>query len=140
MLYCGVLFRMRIRLNQVQPSVHFRNAQDATTSNEHEASVSINLQQSTSNSVIGQTTNKVNKVIGYLLLVLNISALGPVLTAVLKLNGHELVGFVPQLIYVNNIFSPFIYSLSIAPLRTELKAKLWAWISLIKSVIMCSNR
>ena len=140
MLYCGVLCRMRIRLNQVQPSVHFRNAQDATTSNEHEASVSINLQQPTSNSVIGQTTNKVNRIIGYLLLVLNISALGPVLTAVMKLNGQELVGFVPQLIYINNIFSPFIYSLSIAPLRTELKAKLWAWVSLIKSVLVCSNR
>ena len=140
MLYCGMLCRMRIRLNQVQPSVHFRNAQDADASNEQEASVSINLQQSASNSVVGQTANKVNKVIGYLLLVLNISALAPVLMAVMQLNGQESAWFVQQLIYINNIFSPFIYSLSIAPLRTELKAKLWAWISRIKSVIMCSNR
>ena len=140
MLYCGVLCRMRILLNRVQPSVHFRNAQDAETSNEQEASVSINMQQPASKSVVGQTTDKVNKVIGYLLLVLNISALGPVLTAVMQLNGQESVGFVPHLIHINNIFSPFIYSLSIAPLRTELKAKLWAWISRIKSAIVCSNR
>ena len=140
MLYCGVLCRMKIRINQVQPSVHFRNAQDAETSNEHEASVSINLQQPASSSFVGQTANKVNKVIGYLLLALNLSAVGTVLMAIMQLNGQGSVWFVQNLIYINNIFSPFIYSLSIAPLRTELKAKLWAWISRIKSVIMCSNR
>ena len=91
MLYCGVLCRMRIRLNQVQTSVHFRNAQDADASNELEASVSINLRQPASNSVVGQTASKVNKVIGYLLLVLNISALGPLLTAVMQLNEQESV-------------------------------------------------
>ena len=141
MLYGAVLCRMRSRLNGIQPAnqaVHFRSTQDTNTTG---AAACITIQPPSNQGVITRRSNKVNKVIGYLLLVLNISILSPIISNVMILSGHEgvAIGFVQQLTYINNVFNPFIYSLSIVPLRKELTATIRTLLSRVKSAIMCTN-
>ena len=130
-IYVAVLCRMRARLITVQPAshaVHFRNVQrsilpntlaapNITVKTTHQPRVPTN-----STSGLGFRMNKVYKVIGYLLLVMNISILSPVVVFSMMLGGHYSVPPAVQVLtYFNNISSPFIYSLSIGPLREELK-------------------
>ena len=97
-IYAAVLCRMRIRLNAaVKPAnqiVHFRNSQDADTQNP-----TVIIQPPVINNTAGQRSNKVNRVISYLL----------------------------------DVFSPFIYTLSIVPLREELKSTLRASFSTFRA-------
>ena len=139
-LYCAVLWKMRVRINAIQPvnyEVHFRNTQNANT---EEDSESVTIRPQLHQTVPITSSNKVNKVIGYLLLVFNISVLSPVISNALMLAGYEGVWIVliQTLTYVNNIFSPFIYSLSIGPLRRELVSTLRVWFFCVSTVITCS--
>ena len=140
-LYGAVLWKMRIRLNAVQPDnhfVHFRNTQTTETTGTTE---SVTVQLPSNQSTRTRRSNKVNKIIGYLLLVFNISILGPVISNTMVMAGYANVhiSLIQALTYVNNIFSPFIYSLTIVPLRNELTSTIRAVLSRFKSVIMCSN-
>ena len=140
-LFGAVLCRMRFRLNTIQPAnqaVQFRSAQYTNTNG---AAACITIQPPSNQGVITRRSNKVNKVIGYLLLVLNISILSPIISYVMILVGYEgvAIGFVQQLTYINNVFSPFIYSLTIEPLRKELISTIRTLLSRVKSAIMCTN-
>ena len=129
---------MKVRINTVQPTnyeVRFRNTQNANTDEGSEP-------QSQSNQAVTiSSSNKVNKVIGYLLLVLNISVLSPIVSNALMLAGYEGVWIVwmQTLTYFNNIFSPFIYSMSIGPLRRELVSTFRALFSRVRAVITSTN-
>ena len=143
-VYVAVLCSMRTRCITVQPvtnhTVYFRNTQCSATPNTTGAQVSIVIQPSPTNNVVGLRTNKVNKVIGYLLFALNISLLAPTITFGMKLGGFNTVPVgIQVLTYINNVSSPFIYFFSIPPLREELKSTLRASLSRVKSVITCQN-
>ena len=137
-LYAALLWKMKVRINTVQPTnyeVRFRNTQNPNTDEGSEP-------QSQSNQAVPiSSLNKVNKVIGYLLLVLNISVLSPLIANALMLAGYEGVWilWVQTLTYFNNIFSPFIYCLSIGPLRRELVSTFRALFSRVRAVITSTN-
>ena len=136
-LYGAVLWKMRVCINAIQPvnyTVHFRNTQNATDTER------VTIQQQSNPTVSITSANKVNKVIGYLLLVFNISVLAPIISNALMLAGYEGVWtvWIQILTYVNNIFSPFIYSLSIGPLRRELVSTLGVWFFCVRTIITCT--
>ena len=102
-LYVAVLWKMRVHINAIQPvnyTVHFRNTQNANTDSER-----VTIQQQSDQTVPITSSNKVNKVIGNLLLVFNISVLSPIISNALMLAGYEGVWIVwiQILTYVNNI-------------------------------------
>ena len=137
-LYGALLWKIRVGINKIQPTnyaVRFRNTQNVA--NTDESSASVTKQQAVSIT----SSNKVNKVIGYLLLVLNISVLSPIISNALMLAGYEGVWIVliQTLTYVNNIFNPFIYSLSIGPLRRELVSTFRALYSRVRAFITRTN-
>ena len=142
-IYVAVLRSMRARFIIVQPANHtilFRNTLDTVSPNTTGAPASVTMQPPTTNKGVGQRSNKVNKVIGYLLFVLNISVLSPSIMFGVILGGYNTVSvWLQVLAYVNNVSSPFIYSLTIAPLRDELKSTLKASLSRVQSVIVCKR-
>ena len=142
-LYGILLWKMRVRLNVIQPTnqvVQFRNTQNANTS-ESQGQVTIQPTSQNQTAVTTRKLNKVNKIIGYLLLVLNISVLAPIISNALILAGYEGVSIlmIQTLTYVNNIFNPFIYSVSIGPLRKELVSTFRALFSRVTALITCTN-
>ena len=141
MLYGAVLWKMRVRINAIQPTnqaVNFRNTRTTETTGTTE---SVTIQLPSNPSGITLRSNKVNKIIGYLLLVFNISVLSPIIMYALLLDGYESVNilFIQAMTYINNICSPFIYSLTIVPLRNELMSTTRAVLSRVKSIITCST-
>ena len=88
-----------------------------------------------------QTLSKIVKVIGYLLLVLNISIIPSVLSLSLTNSGTpNAPGALLTFTYLNNICNPFIYSLSITPLREEIKSIIRRMFSRLYSVVQPSWR
>ena len=82
---------------------------------------------------------KIVKVIGYLLLVLNISIIPSVLSLSLTNSGTpNAPGALLTFTYLNNICNPFIYSLSITPLREEIKSIIRRMVSRLYSVVQPS--
>ena len=142
-IYVVVLCSMRVRSITVQSTNHAVHYTSSSVSqNASVAIVSARVEAPHHSSVPTNNAkcrkiNKVNKVIGYLLLVLNISILLPIVMFSMILRGHKksVPALLQSLYYFNSISNPFIYSLSIAPLREELKSKL----SRLQSVIMCKN-
>ena len=142
-LYGTLLWKMRVRLNAIQPTnqvVQFTNTQNANMSSESTESVTIQPTSLNQTRTI-RRSNKVNKIIGYLLLVLNISVLAPVISNALILAGYEgaSISRFQVLTYVRTIFNPFIYSLSIDPLRKELLSTCRALFSRFTALITCTN-
>ena len=83
-------------------------------------------------------TKRVVKVVGYLLFVLNISMLSPMITHSMMLSGNTRSISVELMVltYFNNISNPFIYSLSIAPLREEMRTVMRTTLSRLKAIVM----
>ena len=83
-------------------------------------------------------TKRVVKVVGYLLFVLNISMLSPMITHSMRLSGNTKYIYVGlmALTYLNNISNPFIYSLSIAPLRDEMRTVMTTTFSRLQAIVM----
>ena len=80
---------------------------------------------------------KIVKVIGCLLLVLNISMIPPVISFSMVTSGTEnTVGALLIFTYLNNICNPFIYSVSITPLREEMKNVLKAMFIRQHAIVM----
>ena len=127
-IYGAVLCRMKTRLNAVRPAnptLNFRNPRENVAQNTTEAVVSVVIQPSMTENRMGEITNRVNRVIGYLLAAMNTSFLSPSIMFSMILGGYDNIpAWIQALTYINNIFSPFIYSFSIAPLREEVKTTL----------------
>ena len=150
-MYVVILCHLRMRLRAVQPggtyTVRYRNKASSSRSPNHEpcntalTPISLTIQESAPVEVSTYNrarANKVVKAVGYLLLVLNISMLSPVITFSMMLSGNtnSLHGALLSLAYLNNISNPFIYSLSITPLREEMKTIIRAMLSRLQTVVM----
>ena len=129
-IYAAVIVGMKKQLIAVRPIIHsvrFRNAHNKDTQSTADAAVSVGIHPPTSNNgkEVGQKPNKATRIIGYLLVVLNISYLSPVITFGMILGGYQNVPIgIQVLTYVNNVFSSFIYSFTITPLREAIKTTL----------------
>ena len=138
-IYGAVLCRMKTRLNAVRPvnsTIHFRNPRETVTQDTTEAVVSLVIQPPMTENRIGEITNRVNRVIGYLLVVMNISFLSPSIMFSMILGGYDNIPVWKQaLTYINNIFSPCIYSFSITSLREEVKTTVRTMLSRFQSII-----
>ena len=140
-IYAAVIIVMKNQLIAVRPIIHsvrFRNAHNKDTHSTADAAVSVGIHPTTSNNGkdVGQKPNKATRIIGYLLVVLNISSLSPVITFSLVLSGYQTVPtWIQALTYVNNLSSPFIYSFTITPLREEIKTTISMILSRIYSAI-----
>ena len=128
-IYAAVIIGMKKQFIAVRSNYHtvlFRNTHNKDAHSTTDAAVSV-IHTPTTNTGkdLGQKTNKATRIIGYLLVVLNISYLSPVITFGMILGGYQNVPIgIQVLTYVNNVFSPFIYSFTITPLREAIKTTL----------------
>ena len=126
-IYAAVIIRMKnqlIAVRSINHTVLFKNNHIKDSQSTADAIVTVGIHPPITNSGkdLGQKPNKATRIIGYLLVVLNISNLSPVITFGMILGGYQTVPtWIQALTYVNNVSSPFIYSFTITPLREEIK-------------------
>ena len=149
-IYVTALCHLRMRLNAVQSVPHLvrytnnpgpSRLPHETQGETDRRAVTMVIQQSISTSLSTQTRSKMSKImklVGLLLVALNISVLSPViaLSMVTPETSNTLIGPLVFLSYFNNISNPFIHSLSIAPLREELITVLRRMLSHVLAVPM----
>ena len=124
-IYVAMLCRMKSDMANIQSNNHairFENNTALIAAKSPVAPVPFILNQPTNGLCLKGHRDKATRVIGYILIVLNISIVSPVTAFSMILAGHTSVPPAIQVLtYFNNISSPFIYSLTIDPFREELE-------------------